>query len=490
MRRSASGRGRKPPPDAGRARVRAARRAAAAAAVAALPAALALAAAAAAGALDPAGAAGLWLLIAAAMAAGLWPAAAAIDAAAAWTGRLAAGPEPGPPAESALPGLGAPLRRALARLAREWRERRAETADAIAAMEAILDALPDPLLLLDDANRVAFANRAAQAAFGRALAGRPLAAAIRAPALLAAAERAAGEPASARFEVESDSGARTVWDGRLAAIGAGAADGPRVLLALRDVTAHERGERLRAEFVANASHEIRTPLTTLVGAIETLRGPARDDAGTRERFLAMMADHAARIGRLVDGLLSLSRIESAERAPPAGAVDLRPVLERAAEALAWRARERGARVTLDIDPAAPPVAGDADELELAFRNLIDNAIKYGPEGGEVRVAAAPDGGGARVTVSDDGPGVAAEHVPRLTERFYRVDKARAGPPGAGLGLAIVKHVARRCGGALDIASEAGRGGRFTLRLRRAPPESSDTGTPPIRESLDTGNRAT
>ena len=438
---------------------------------AALPAALLAGAAAAAlvaaGAADPAPAAALWLAVAIGAAAGLWPVAAAVDAASALAARLAAGQGAGPAPRPALSGLAAPLHRALARLDREWRARRERTAGAIARHEAILDALRDPLLLLDDSRVVVFANRAAGAAFGTGLVGRPLAAAVRAPAILAAAERVADGAVSARFEVGAESEGGRVYMGRVQPI-AGADDGPRVALTLRDVTEQERSERLRAEFVANASHEIRTPLTAVVGAIETLRGPARDDAATRETFLAMMADHAARIGRLVDDLLSLSRIERSEAQTPDDEVALRPAVDRAVEALAWRARERGVRIVVRVPETLPAALGDAEEIALAVQNLIDNAIKYGAADSTVTVEAKADAEAVAVAVSDEGPGIAAEHLPRLTERFYRVDKARSNRVGGtGLGLAIVKHVARRHRGALDIASAPGEGSRFAIRLRRA-----------------------
>ncbi len=451
---------------------------------AALPAAAlagaAAAALAAAGAVDPAPAAAVWLAVAVGAAAGLWPAAAAVDAAAARAARLAAGEGTGPPRPGGS-GFVAPLRRAFARLDREWRARQDRAARAVAARDAVLHALPDPLLLLDGSHTVAFANRSAEAAFGPGLAGRPLAAAVRAPALLAAAGRVAGEAVSARFETGAEAGEGRFYVGHFQPIGGAEAEAEaeaRVALTLRDVTEHERSERLRAEFVANASHEIRTPLTAIVGAIETLQGPARDDARTRATFLAMMQDHAARIGRLVDRLLSLSRIERSEAQAADGEVALRPVVERAVEALAWRARERDARVVVRHPETLPPALGDAEELSLAVQNLIDNAVKYGAAGAAVTVETEADDDTVAIAVSDEGPGIAAEHIPRLTERFYRVDRARSNRVGgAGLGLAIVKHIVRRCRGALDIESAPGEGSRFSIRLRRADraaPESGDT----------------
>ena len=334
MRRFATGRKPLAGPDPGKARARASRCTRCALTVS-LPAAAVLAAAAAWGAVSPAAAAGLWLAVLASLAAGLWPVAAAIDSAEDRARRLADGLDTESPGRAALPGLGRPLDRALARLDREWRGRRARAAGAIAALEAILDALPDPLLLLDEGRAVAFANRAAEEAFGRELVGRPLAAVVRAPALLAAAERASADGVSAKFEIGSESSGPRTFLVRFQTIDGAAADGPRIALTLRDVTVHERGERLRADFVANASHEIRTPLTAIVGAIETLQGPARDDEAVRDRFLAMMRDHAGRIRHLVDDLLSLSRIERGESIAPS---------RHGGAAAGGRARGEGARL--------------------------------------------------------------------------------------------------------------------------------------------------
>ena len=441
-------------------------RCAVAAAFVTAPAAVFLVVLAALGAVSAAAAAGVWLAILVAATVGLWPAAAAIDSAAARAARLASDREAPVPSPS-FPGLGAPLDRALARLDREWRKRRQRSADTIAMLEATLDALSDPLILLDEAQTVTFANRSAEEAFGPGLRGRALTAAGRAPQMVAAAGRVFGGAAEAAFEMGSEIDGERSYAGCFRAIGGTAEDGPRVVLTLHEITRSVRSERLRAEFVANASHEIRTPLTTLVGVIETLRGPARDDEAMRDEFLAMMEEHAARIGRLVDDLLSLSRIERSEHAAPSGTVLLGPVIERAAEALAWRARSRNVQIAVDGIHTLPPVAGDADELGVVFQNLIDNAIKYGNAEATVRVDVSVEPDAVTVTVCDEGPGIAAEHVPRLTERFYRVDKARSSRlGGTGLGLAIVKHVVQRHRGTLRIDSVPGTGSRFAVRLKR------------------------
>jgi two-component system phosphate regulon sensor histidine kinase PhoR len=237
---------------------------------------------------------------------------------------------------------------------------------------------------------------------------------------------------------------------------------------------------MRADFIANASHELRTPLTTLTGFIETLRGPARDDAEARERFLAIMHQQAARMTRLVEDLLSLSRIELNEHVMPQGLVALDSLLRHLADALELRAAERGMRIRLDLPPALPEVLGDRDELAQVFQNLVDNGIKYGRAGSDITVTAATgvrpsyssDAGGnpfVSVAVRDCGEGIAREHLPRLTERFYRVDTARSREMGGtGLGLAIVKHILNHHRGFLEIESTLGAGSAFTVFLRPHP----------------------
>jgi two-component system phosphate regulon sensor histidine kinase PhoR len=242
---------------------------------------------------------------------------------------------------------------------------------------------------------------------------------------------------------------------------------------------------MRADFVANASHELRTPLASLIGFIDTLRGPARDDPPARERFLGIMADQAARMNRLIDDLLHLSRIEVVEHRPPEEDVDLPPLLHRIAAMFEPRAAQRRVQLVIDVPDTLPRIAGDEDQLEQVVQNLLDNAVKYGREGGLAQLTAAavpadpaaalpsalagggrwPPRPGVAIQVEDDGPGIPAEHIPRLTERFYRVSKGRSrAVGGTGLGLAIVKHVVNRHRGRLTIESKVGEGSRFTVWL--------------------------
>ena len=234
-----------------------------------------------------------------------------------------------------------------------------------------------------------------------------------------------------------------------------------MLATLRDVTEARTLDRMRADFVANASHELRTPLASVLGFIETLQGPARDDAVAREKFLVVMAEQARRMARLIDDLLSLSRIEQHIHVPPQDHVDLASLAAEMVDNL--RPMADGAGAELRLQAHGPVViAGDRDELLRAVENLIENAIKYGGAG-PVDIAVEAGDGVARFSVRDHGPGVAARHIPRLTERFYRVDTTESrAKGGAGLGLAIVKHIVGRHRGRLTIESAPGEGATFAF----------------------------
>ncbi len=250
-----------------------------------------------------------------------------------------------------------------------------------------------------------------------------------------------------------------------------------LLLTVNDLTPLRRVEEMRADFVANASHELRTPLAALSGFIDTLQGAARDDAAARERFLRIMREQARRMARLIDDLLSLSRIELNAHIQPAARVALAPLVRGVIDGLQMLAQERKVSVEMVDAPAPVVVRGDRDELVRVFENLIENALKYGSAGGRVVVtlsgAPAP-GGEASAAVRDFGPGIAAEHLPRLTERFYRVDAAHSrAEGGTGLGLALVKHILNRHRGRLTIASKVGEGATFTVRLPAAPDAGTD-----------------
>jgi two-component system, OmpR family, phosphate regulon sensor histidine kinase PhoR len=374
---------------------------------------------------------------------------------------------------------------AIARLRRHWYDRVRVADECLAAAEAVIAAVPDPLILLDERRRIVRANAQAGAFIGRAPAPRDLAAALRNPAVLAAAdavlrgERARVIDFSLTVPVERQLRAR------FARIDHPSPDGAVAVMTLHDITELKRAEQMRADFIANASHELRTPLATLIGFIETLRGPARDEAEARERFLAIMHGQASRMTRLVEDLMSLSRIELNEHMMPKDRVALSPLLRQTAEALELRAGERSMHIRLSLPPDLPDVLGDRDELAQVFQNLIDNAIKYGRAGTEIKVRAAPgawptrgSGGSENAAVSvavrDQGEGIPREHLPRLTERFYRVDTARSREMGGtGLGLAIVKHILNHHRGSLEVESTQGIGSVFTVFLREYPAKSGE-----------------
>jgi len=377
------------------------------------------------------------------------------------------------------------LAAALNQLRRAWRGKAEDYEARLGFHETLFDTLPSPLFLLNGQRRIVGANRAARSIFGRKLPGRDLAAVMRAPALLEAVEKVlSGEPGR-DVEIALPLPQEMEFRAMLEPLPRPGVDGTAAILTLHDVTALRRLERMRADFVANASHELRTPLAALLGFIETLRGPARDDTEARERFLAIMYDQAGRMSRLVADLLNLSRIELNEHTRPIDSTDLAGVVGRVAEGLELQARERKMKIVLAFPAGLPEVVGDADQLAQIFQNLMDNAVKYGRDGTEVTVSARlvtdlPSAmakhceRAVAVSVADKGDGIAREHLPRLTERFFRVDTARSRRMGGtGLGLAIVKHVVNRHRGLLAIDSTPGLGSVFTVYLPAAEEPTAD-----------------
>ena len=340
---------------------------------------------------------------------------------------------------------------------------------------AIFDGLPDPVLLVNARRTVIAANRAARELSVGPMVGNDFAVALRHPAALEAVDAVLRGMAAREAEIYLPVPGSPTYRLFAAAVVSDEERGPDMAAAvvtLHDLTAIRMTERMRADFIANASHELRSPLASLIGFIETLKGPAKDDAEARGRFLGIMHTEAARMARLIDDLLSLSRVEIEERIPPRDAIDLAKVIHGAMDLLSMRAKESGARMELDCPAAVPLVLGDADQLAQVFRNLIENAIRYGRAGGRIVVSLRaveriPDRGvpGVAACVADDGEGIPPDAIPRLTERFYRVDKARAKALGStGLGLAIVKHIVGRHRGRLAIESVVGQGSRFTVYI--------------------------
>ena len=337
--------------------------------------------------------------------------------------------------------------------------------DDLAAVAAVLGALDAPALLLSEHEAVKLQNRAAEAIFGPIPQGSDLAGRIRAPGILDMVREAirSGQPRETEHAERLPS--ETVYVVRIAPL-AGRTAEPLWLLTFRDVSHARRIERMRSDFVANASHELRTPLASLRGFIETLQGPAKNDVKAHDRFLGIMHEQATRMSRLVDDLLSLSRLELRSNLAPDQSIDLTPLLGHVRDSLQPLAADLGVDIVLDVPDRPVVVAGDRDELVEVFENLIENACKYGQEGRRVDVALT--GGGdepVELSVTDYGAGIPPEHVPRITERFYRVNvEASRSKKGTGLGLAIVKHILTRHKARLVVKSELGKGTVFTVKF--------------------------
>jgi two-component system phosphate regulon sensor histidine kinase PhoR len=381
---------------------------------------------------------------------------------------------PGAANEVIGPTFMQPLALEIARLARHLAARATRIEQERRADTVILERLPDALVVLRQDRSVSRRNRAAEAIFGA-----DLPAVLRHPELRAALDQA--------LEQMADGGETQAADVTIAGpiarelratvvpIDPPLRDGGRAVVVLSDRTRERSAERSHADFVANVSHELRTPLASLIGFTETLLGPAEDDPPARKRFLAIMAEQGARMNRLIDDLLSLSRIEMIEHQPPSERVDLTALLPRIVAGYEPLLGD-GAKIVVDIAPDLPLVVGDADQIAQVSRNLLDNAVKYGKEGGTVRLSAAARSGdpfpsrpGVVLAVTDEGLGIPRADLPRITERFYRVDKARSrAVGGTGLGLAIVKHIVSRHRGQLRLESEEGRGTTVSVWLPRVP----------------------
>jgi len=333
-------------------------------------------------------------------------------------------------------------------------------------MSRLAEALPDPCFILDRRGIVRHANQLALAAFPIRV-GDSLTARLRVPDLLSAFERVAAGGPPERVEFAERVPTERWFAAWLAPLRTAT---PAIALILDDLSELRRTEKIRVDFVANASHELRTPLASLVGFIETLQGPAREDAAARERFLKIMHDQGTRMSRLVDDLLSLSRVEMKAHLRPSGQVDLVAVIRQLADAMEPLAREMGVAIETEL-PAGPViVTGDRDELTQVFANLIENACKYGQTGKRVvaTVRGESEGQGATVSVRDFGAGIPSEHIPRLTERFYRVDvEVSRRHRGTGLGLAIAKHILARHQARMVIDSRLGEGSTFTVIFPQA-----------------------
>lgn len=332
--------------------------------------------------------------------------------------------------------------------------------------DALLEGIPLPVLVIDNTYRIATANSAAADMFGQDMVGQNAVTILRQAAVLAAIDAAIrdGRNGDALFRQSGLSG-EVNYTFRAYPL----PQNTGAVLSFEDRSLAEESELIRRTFVSNLSHELRTPLTSLMGFIETLRGPARDDEAARDRFLQIMEQEAGRMNRMVSDLLSLSRVEVDERVRPRETADLAAVLRSVIATLEGKLTASGVKVVSEGIDGAAEILGDRDQLIQLFLNLLENAIKYGGRDRNVFITLSEierdptlRTSAWRVDIRDEGEGIDPLHLPRLTERFYRVDDDRSREKGGtGLGLAIVKHIVNRHRGRLKITSEQGVGSCFS-----------------------------
>ncbi|WP_111431190.1 ATP-binding protein [Rhodobacteraceae bacterium DSL-40] len=338
----------------------------------------------------------------------------------------------------------------------------------------LIEKLPVPLLLISQRGRLGYANLAAQGMLPRLTPGQHFAHIIRAPAFVEAVSATLRDGLERSFEFTSYEGNERHFEARVSMLAECEGFGPEAhaIVQVEDRTRTHRIEQLRSDFIANASHELRTPLASIIGYIETLQNHAREDPEARERFLAIMAREAHRMQRLVDDLMSLSRIEMNEHVRPVERLPLNRIACDCASVFQPLASQEGITLRVELDPDEADVIGDRDQLSQVFTNLIDNAMKYSAPGATVTIRSAPENpahpGRVGVSVSDTGMGIPREKLHRLTERFFRVSVPQSRHKGGtGLGLAIVKHILNRHKGRIEISSVLGEGSTFTVWLPRA-----------------------
>lgn len=335
--------------------------------------------------------------------------------------------------------------------------------DPLVSVKAAFAGFDSPVFLLEGEGNVLYQNPAAAHAFGEILVGQHVSARVRQPAALDVIKETLSTGKSGSTEITTPMPSESVY---LVRVVKAQDEADFFVLIFRDISETRRIDRMRTDFVANASHELRTPLASLRGFIETLQGPARNDQRAQEKFLGIMLEQVTRMSRLVDDLMSLSRLELKAKVAPDDAVDLVPLIGSVCDALAPLAADVGVEIKRIVPEGPVNVGGDSDELTQVFENLIENACKYGQEGKKVEVTlSAAKGQPVEVSIRDYGPGIPEEHVPRLTERFYRVNvESSRSKKGTGLGLAIVKHILTRHRARLIIRSEVGKGSTFTVRF--------------------------
>lgn len=370
--------------------------------------------------------------------------------------------------------LASDLSTTLIHLHRNWQEKKQQMETIITEREILVDSLPDMLIMLNEAQDIVRTNRAARHMFGQNLAGKPLRSVLHSDTLSNAITAVIDDMKGRELDFGQDSRDLHAIIERFPIVSTG---GIAVIITLTDITELKRIQKMRADFVANASHEIRTPLTSISGLIETIQGPAKDDSEAQKKFITMMGQQAERMKNLINDLLSLSKIEMNAHSVPTNEVDIVQIIYREKDHFDWPAKNKMMEIRLDLIDTLPKVRGEENELRQVIHNLIGNAVKYGYEETEVLVSARITSDLPRdpnfiklkrclmVTVTDQGEGIARDHIPRLTERFYRVDTSRTRKiGGTGLGLAIVKHILIRHRGSLQIESVVGKGSSFHVYL--------------------------
>lgn len=366
---------------------------------------------------------------------------------------------------------------ALSKLQNSWEQKRYEMETVITEREILVDTLPDILIMTNDDKMIVRTNRAARNIFGQNLASRHLSEIIPNEKLMSAIVAVVEDIQGQEIEFHLPEPTPRDFQAIIERFPIPSSGGISIVITMTDVTSQKRVQRMRADFVANASHEIRTPLASIIGFIETLRGPAKDDVRARDEFLKVMAEQAERMSKLLNDLLSLSKIEMNAHQFPTGRVDILRIIRSEKQHFEWACKQKNVTLRTKITDTLPPTRGEEDELAQVIRNLLGNAIKYTLPDTEVIMTAKltsqlPDDPLFRslnralcFSVQDQGEGIPAEHIPRLTERFYRVDSARTRKVGGtGLGLAIVKHVLNRHHGVLKIESVVGEGSIFSVYL--------------------------
>ena len=337
-----------------------------------------------------------------------------------------------------------------------------EVSEERSRLIAVLDSGSDAVLAVDVEGRITFASRAVGSLLGRRAqetVGNPFAWAMPEDQVVRALRQARDTGERQNLIIERPKGRFLQVS---AAPIAGGGDWV-ALVVFHDVTEAKRVEDTRRDFIANVSHELRTPLTSIKSVVETLQSGALDDRAIAQDFLARADAEVDRLVQMVTELLELSRLESGQAPLAREPVDVGRMLEQAVERMRPQAERIGLDLSLEVAPALPSIVGDAQRLEQATVNLLDNAIKFTPEGGSVRVSARLVDGGVQVEVEDTGSGISGEKLPRIFERFYKVDRSR-GDRGTGLGLAVVKHTVEAHGGTISARSREGHGSTFTFTL--------------------------